>query len=556
MRTVSTVGARRSRCGRSSSRFLLSHLSVVSRFASMRRPGRTSTARLAVAVTGVTALVAAALVGTTAAQAADPPALAVVSGAPILTGPCLDGAVPLTIEERRLVGTLPRNGDPTRLQAKPFAQQMIEGAGFQARGPALVTSLCRTRNLRSAQRLAESQGRLLWQDAVGRAQRKSGKVHGTLPTSDDRPLYWTRLQATAAIRQWQPGFAMTPAQRAALITRYDRAAHGMSDIDFPAGTKVKRVLMSGFDPYTLDGGDTGPAAGSVGNNIRHGNPSGAIALSLDGTTHRAANGTTQVVQAYTLPVNFTEFEAGYLEDTVGPWMRPGPRRVTASVTVSQAGGSVFNLEQWNARYHGTFPGNDLSLPCPLVDGVAQKALDNAGCNTQVPTRWGGPSALDLRNPPQWTTASLPVDAMIGADTGRDVPRPPGDTWPDRSVAFGVVWHTNFVEFPDCGSSTRVAVNTPPSVLFPPAQAPTPPSKDSCSYSGGGGNYLSNESAYRNTLLRDRLGLDIPAGHIHTPGMQVFTPGDTFGVSDSTFDAWRNAIVRQAQNLVHVVGAES
>ncbi len=522
----------------------------------MRRPPRARRASTTTAVAGVAVLIAAVLVGTTAAQAADPPALAVVTGDPVLTAPCLDADVPLTIEERRLVGTLPLNADPSRLQARPFAQQMIEGAGFQRFGPSLVTQLCRTRTLATAQRLADSQGRRLWQDAVARAQRRAGRVHGTLPASDDRPLYWTRLQATAAMRQWQPRFAITPAQRAALITRFDRAAHGMTDIDFPTSTATKRVLMSGFDPYTLDEGETGTAPGSVGNNIRHGNPSGAIALSLDGTTYRDAAGTTQVVQAYTLPVNFTEFAAGYLEDTVGPWLRPGPKQVTASVTVSQAGGSRFDLEQWNSRYHGTFPGNDLSLPCPLVDGVAQRAVDNPGCNTQVPTRWGGPTAFDLHNPPQWTTSTLPIDAMMRADTGRGVPRPPGDTWPDPSVAFGVVWHTSFVEFPDCSSSERVSVNTPSPILYPPAQPPTPPSKDSCSYSGGGGNYLSNESAYRNTLLRDRLGLDIPAGHIHTPGMQVFSAGNTFDVSDATFDAWRNAIVRQAQNLVHVVGAES
>lgn len=136
------------------------------------------------------ALIAATLAGT-AAQAATTPALAVVQGAPVLTGPCLDAAVPLTIEERRLIGTLPLNTDPTRLQAKPFAQQMIEGAAFQSHGPALVTSLCATRDLASAHRLAELQGRLLWKDAVARAQRKPGKVRGPLPAGDDRPLYWT-----------------------------------------------------------------------------------------------------------------------------------------------------------------------------------------------------------------------------------------------------------------------------------------------------------------------------------------------------------------------------
>ena len=516
-------------------------------------------ATAATAMASAAALVAATFLGTPAAQAADGekvPETAVVRGAPILTAGCLDRGVPLTIEERRLVGTLPRNDDPSRLQAKPFAQQMIEGAGFQRFGPAVVAQLCGARSLAQAQNIARVQGRLLWKAAVARAQGKPGAVRGSLPASDDRPLYWTRLQATAAFRQWQPAFAVSATERAALITRFDRAAHGMTDIDFPTARGTKRVLMSGFDPYTLDEGETGPAAGSVGNNIRHGNPSGAIALSLDGTTYRASNGTTQVVQAYTLPVNFTEFAAGYLEDTVGPWMRPGPKRVTASLTVSQAGGSQFNLEQFNARYHGTFPGNDLSLPCQLIGEVAQKAIDNPGCNTEVVPRWGGPTELDLRNPPQWTTASLPIAAMIRARTGRDVPRPPGDTWPDRSVAFGVVWNTSFTEFPSCASSVRRSVNTPAPVAYPPATAPTAPSARGCSYSGGGGNYLSNESAYRNTLLRDRFGLTIPAGHIHTPGMQVFDRGDRFDVTDRTFDAWRRAIVAQTQQLVHVVGAES
>jgi hypothetical protein len=330
----------------------------------------------------------------------------------------------------------------------------------------------------------------------------------------------------------------------------------MSDIRFRAGSRTKRVILSGFDPYTLDGGDQGTAQGAAGNNIRHGNPSGAIALALDGTKHTARNGTRQAIETYTLPVNYTEFAAGYLEDTVGPWMRRGPRQVDASITASQYGGSEFKLEQWNARYHGVSPGNDKSQPCRAVDGVPQLAINNHGCNTQVVHRWGGPVGFDLFDPPQWTTASLPVGAMIRADTGRSVPRPPGDTWPDQSTAFGVNWHTNYTEFPDCASTALVTRNDPPPATYPPPTPPVPPDPSSCSYSGGGGNYLSNESAYRNTLLRDRLGRNIPAGHIHTPGMQNFDAGNLYKPSDDTFDAWRRAIVAQARNLVHVVGAHS
>jgi hypothetical protein len=471
-----------------------------------------------------------------------------------LTAPCLDPGVPLSVEESRLNNTLPRGDDASKLQSASFARQMIDGAGFQQYGPALVRSLCRTGGLAAAQRLVQQQGERLWRMAVDRAQRKPGAVHGTLPYSDDRPLYWARLQATAALRQWQPDFHLSAHQRAALVTQFDKVSRGMSDISFPSGARTKRVILSGFDPYTLDGGDVGTAPGATGNNIRHGNPSGAVALSLDGTTYKAKNGTTQAIQAYVLPVNYTEFAAGYLEDTVGPLMKA--HEVTASITVSQYGGDSFKLEQWNGRYHGVSPGNDLSQPCPNVDGQAQLAVDNHGCNTQVVPRWGGPRTFQLGNPPQWTTTSLPIPAMIRADTGRNVPRPPGDTWPDTSTAFGVIWHTNYTEFPDCTSPTLVTRNDPAPTQFPPPTAPVPPDPHSCSYAGGGGNYLSNESAYRNTLLRDRLGLDIPAGHIHTPGMQNFDPGDLYRPSDHTFNAWRLAIVAQTDNLVHVVGARS
>lgn len=88
--------------------------------------------------------------------------------------------------------------------------------------------------------------------------------------------------------------------------------------------------------------------------------------------------------------------------------------------------------------------------------------------------------------------------------------------------------------------------------FRPPTQPIPPDATACAYSGGSGNYLSNESAYRNTLLRDRMGLKIPAGHIHTPSMQHFDATNLYMPSDSTFDAWRLAIVQQGGNLIYAV----
>jgi hypothetical protein len=462
---------------------------------------------------------------------------------------CLDRSVPLSVEESRLTFTLPDNDNPAVLQSEPFARQMIEGAGFQWFTPELVNRLCNTRSRAAAAEVVFRYAERLWRMAVDRVQRR-GKARGNLPYSDDRPLYWTRVQATAAIRQWIPRFPLVPGQRLALIEAFDRASRGMFDITLPPGKRVERVIVSGFDPYTLDGGPAGTAPGAAGNNIRHGNPSGATALSIDGTTYRTKGGKAAYIEAYTLPVNYPEFRRGYQEDTIGPFMLPGPRRVDASISVSQAVDSVFNLEQWNARYHGVSEGNDRFRPCPPVNGVPQIAVNNPECNIMVVNRWGGPPTFDLRNPPQWTSATLPVARMIAANTGRNVPRPPGDEWPDQSVAFGVVWHTNYTEFPHCTSPATLTRNDPPPVEYPPPTPPIPPDPQSCSYNGGGGNYLSNESAYRNTLLRDRMGLHIPAGHIHTPFMQHFKTD--YNPSDATFDAWRLAIAQQARNLIHAV----
>src|SRR2546423_13299974 len=106
----------------------------------------------------------------------------------------------------------------------------------------------------------------------------------------------------------------------------------MSDTSFRPGKWGERVIVSGFEPYTLDGGPAGTASGAAGNNIRHGNPSGATALSIDGTTFRTRDGKVAYFEAYTLPVNYPEIRRGDLEDTVGPLMLPGPPQGDASIT--------------------------------------------------------------------------------------------------------------------------------------------------------------------------------------------------------------------------------
>ncbi|MFD1052042.1 pyroglutamyl peptidase, partial [Kibdelosporangium lantanae] len=62
--------------------------------------------------------------------------------------------------------------------------------------------------------------------------------------------------------------------------------------------------------------------------------------------------------------------------------------------------------------------------------------------------------------------------------------------------------------------------------------------------------LSNEIAYRATLLRDATRLTLPAGHVHTPVLE-FGPGNTTQVTDPVFEQNRTDIVAQMRAILTV-----
>jgi hypothetical protein len=529
------------------------------------------------------------------------------------------------LEEQRLKMRLPLDAQPVpppaplpNPQPQPGEESaptlIMRASGFDKFGPMLVQRLCGSANASAARgdddddddggdarrpprtykealSLVRKEGTKLWRAAVDRAQGK--RVEGTLPRSDDRPLYWARLTMRKALRQWQPSFTMTTEQRAALIYDFERHSRGQHDWNFPSGSKYKRILVSGFDPFTLGNPGTEGTVGQVSPNIRIGNPSGATILSLDGQKLKLADGTHVAVETYILPVNYTEFNMGMVEDTVGPHYAATARAnargrdgddddddgggrtykpIHASISVSQGGGFAFNLEHWNGRFHGPTPGNDelVGTQCP-GNASTRRPYNPVGCNVYPPERWLGynPRLCDepteqcwmKQKPPQFTAATLPFASMMLAGTGKvreGFQRPPGDTWPVADEVYGVFWGTDYSYYPDC---TQAATNSrnPASTVFPRPELPIPPGSLECARQGAGGDYLSNEVAYRNTLVRDIFNLRIPAGHIHTPVMTRFGTNPNPGngapmnvITDATFEAYRDTIVEQTRQLIFVV----
>jgi hypothetical protein len=377
-------------------------------------------------------------------------------------------AAAATVEEQRLGNAVP--------------QEILRRSGFDSVAPEFAQALGSAHSYAQARRIVVREGSALWERAVDRAQGR-GPAGGDLSRDDDRPLYWARLGMTREVRGWEPEFGLSDRQRTALLDKLERTSRGQTDIHYPKGGK--RVLVTGFDPFTLD------------RDIRISNPSGASALALDGTVIETAGGPARVETAL-FPVRWADFADGTVERALRPYLK----KVDLFTTVSQGRVGRFDIERTHGAWRGGFADND-----------------NIGRTGTIPV-------TDPASQPQWTSTTLPYEAIVRAGTGR----------------FPVYDNTSVTEIPAGGTTAVVR-----------PQGPTP---GSTARAGGGGDYLSNEIAYRATLLRDRLGLRdvLPGGHVHTPVPQFGTGNTdpaTGAVTDSEFVRNRLDIIAQVRAIVAV-----
>jgi hypothetical protein len=384
---------------------------------------------------------------------------------------CFDPAVPLTVEEQRLSAALPAGGPAV-------GPELVRLAGFDAFVAEVEHDLCAARTPRRAGRVVTQAGDRLWRTAVDRAQGRRPDL-GTLDRFDDRPLYWARLQLSSAIRQWAPSFAVP--DRAALLTAFDRGSRGLDDVRFPLG-KTRRVMVSGFDPFQLDG-----------SGVRISNPAGASALQLDGRVLSTPSGPA-VVQAVSFPVVWGYFDEGIVEAAYGSALRDRARRPDVLMTISQGRPGRFDVERWAGAWRGGFPDNN-----------------NVSVTGGVPPAAGWPQP-DV----QFIETTLPYTRML-----------------EVTGAYPVNFNQAFCVWPDPahpGAGTPVCRS----------DAPAP---GEIAASGGGGDYLSNESMFRSNRVRLGLGLtSVAGGHLHTPVLGQ--PADPAALTDADFEARRQAIAAE------------
>lgn len=226
------------------------------------------------------------------------------------------GAPTPTVEEQRLDKAAP--------------QEILRRSGFDSVAPDFARELTRSRSFEQARGIVVRDGTALWRRAVDRAQGR-GPAGGGLSRDDDRPLYWARLGMTRDVRTWEPGFGLSDAQRSALLGQLERTSRGQTDIRYPSrATGIRRILVTGFDPFTLD------------RDLRISNPSGAVALALDGRVIQTDSCPARI-EAVTFPVRWQDFAAGTVERTLAPYLP----KVDLYTTVSQGRMGRFDIERTN-----------------------------------------------------------------------------------------------------------------------------------------------------------------------------------------------------------------
>ncbi|THA40478.1 pyroglutamyl peptidase [Streptomyces sp. A1547] len=390
----------------------------------------------------------------------------------------------------RTAPSAPLDAEQARLEdARTTA--LVERAGFGDFVRRFPAALCGVRSPAEAERLLDSWGGALWQSAVRRAQGQ--RPGGDLPAGDDRPLYWTRLAMTTALARWEPAFA---ADRTALRARFEDASRGLTDNAFRTAPGVRRVFISGFDPFGLDA------------ELRRANPSGSAALRLNGRRITLADGSPAEIRAVVLPVRYADFDAGIVERAFAPRLAGapgGPGTADVITTISQGYPGLFTLEAWAGRSRSAdpYPDNTGSLS----GGTREHPVTAPGL---------APGAEFIRT-------TLPTAAATGA-----VQSP-----------YPVLLNTAVTEIP-AGATAPVDRE----------DGPTPGSR---AVEGGGGGYLSNEVAYRSNRLRGDLAPQLPGGHLHTPVLTGL-PADPNLLTGPEFERNETAITAEVRTILEHTAA--
>lgn len=344
-----------------------------------------------------------------------------------------------------------------------------------------------------------AQGQTLWEAACTAVQ--TAPATGPAPGRDDRPLYWARLQAIAALRAYGKRNKSKVTLTESDIQQFEWSSRGLEwpkgNISFDlAPAASRKAIVTGFDPFFLP------------SNPEQSNPSGLVALNFNKQTINQTINSGQspiYIKTAVFPVRYKDFDEGIAENAV----EPNFDSIILLMTCSQTQANFYYVDRFAGRRRGRWANfvdpNPQAGP-PLNDN--NRALN---ANVIEPSNVGAGA--------EYIESTLPYELVITSDKAtRLLPAPQSGPPFPRTIPFVLnqsYWVLGAAQAVVRGKRRLDPTNVDDKETYekqeePEALAPL--------FEGSGGNYLSNEIFYRTALRRSKMRPSLASGHLHIPSL--------------------------------------
>ena len=317
----------------------------------------------------------------------------------------------------------------------------------------------------------EKEAKNLWKAAIAGVQKDK---------LDDRPLYWARNKMQVALKRYylfkndidfEKSIVKKNSNLEEIIITFEEKSRNYTGIDFSKAPKgTKKILITGFDPFILNEFNNKEIKG-YSPNIKQSNPSGVVALALNGNTELGG-----YIQTMIVPVRYTDFDSsqdrengqgeGIIEKYIKPFIEK-KGEVDMIITISQAD-AEYNIDVFATATRGGFNDNmnfireDGSKAIPGGAETIKTTLPKKMVDSKLGTNYNGRYFITKKD----------FDDYYKGDYSKEFFLDINDDLPQLSI-----------------------------------------------YDGPGGNYLSNEIFYRVAKLRESLQPKLPTGHFHIRKIQ-------------------------------------
>lgn len=200
--------------------------------------------------------------------------------------------------------------------------------------------------------------------------------------ADDRSLYWGRIKMKVLL-QSHIIMLQDLKIRNEMLELFEKKTRGYENPNFADFDPLKRVLLIGFDPYSIN------PNGGIGHNILNSNPSGAAALALHGYRIQQAGVDAAIVQSMIFPARYTDFDNNdgegivekYLNKFIDP-SAPDYSPVDHIIVMDKFLPRSFMFSRFAARQRGTGKDNGFQVSTPIPSGFVGDPFYESGLQVE------------------------------------------------------------------------------------------------------------------------------------------------------------------------------